>query len=357
MRGKNRKLKKKNRVHRRLALALTVALLTGQGHVSALAEELGDVPPTEISDETTTDISDDDNIGDDNNVGDPDGDTEKDVENNGDTGDKDGEEDRPEQCVCGNRCSEDSVNTDCPVCAADYSTCAVKETEEILPEAMLENELTEEANIAAPTDEEATTYADDDNGIKYVITGDGEVKVGEQDKDTVSGYITIPETVEMNGTTYRVTRIEERAFRYCERLTGVEIPESVTSIGQQAFYDCSSLTSVKIPGSVTIIETSVFSGCSNLTSVEIPESVTRIWEHAFYGCSALTSVEIPESVTSIGSAAFYGCSALNSVKIPGSVTNIEWFAFSGCSSLTSVELPKRLTSISSDTFAGCSSLN
>ena len=52
MRGKNRRLKRKSRICRRIALALTVALLVGQSHAFVLAEEgANDVPPTEISDE------------------------------------------------------------------------------------------------------------------------------------------------------------------------------------------------------------------------------------------------------------------------------------------------------------------
>ena len=43
----------------------------------------------------------------------------------GDEGeDKDGEEGSPEKCICETACTEDAVNGDCPVCAADYANCA-----------------------------------------------------------------------------------------------------------------------------------------------------------------------------------------------------------------------------------------
>ena len=50
-----------------------------------------------------------------------------------------------------------------------------------------------------------------------------------------------------------------------------------------------------------------FKDCNGLTSVSIPNSVTSISSSAFYGCSGLTSVSIPESVTLIGSWAFCNC--------------------------------------------------
>ena len=54
---------------------------------------------------------------------------------------------------------------------------------------------------------------------------------------SLSGAVTIPETVSYNSTTYSVTSIGDQAFYYCDALTQVTIPNSVTSIGDQAFYE------------------------------------------------------------------------------------------------------------------------
>ena len=58
---------------------------------------------------------------------------------------------------------------------------------------------------------------------------------------------------------------------------------------------------------VTSIGNSAFRECDSLTSVEIPDSVTSIGSSAFYSCDKLTSVVIGDSVTSIGSSAFFYC--------------------------------------------------
>lgn len=73
-----------------------------------------------------------------------------------------------------------------------------------------------------------------------------------------------------------VTSIGSSAFRGCNSLTSVTIPDSVTSIGQEAFRNCSGLINVTIPDSVTNIGAWVFSGCNELTSVTISNSVTKI---------------------------------------------------------------------------------
>ena len=205
-----------------------------------------------------------------------------------------------------------------------------------------------------------------------------------------SGEVVIPESVEYDGIAYVVTSIGDYAFKDCEGLTSVTIPNSVTSIGISAFWCCSGLTSVTIPNGVTSIGSMAFFNCSGLTSVHIsdiaawcnidfvvtesnplhyahhlylngeevkdlliPNSVTSIGSSAFDGCSGLTSVTIPNSVTSIGNSAFSGCLGLTSVSIGNSVESIGDYAFEDCSGLTSVTIPNSVTSIGGYAFFDC----
>ena len=108
--------------------------------------------------------------------------------------------------------------------------------------------------------------------------------------------IVIPDTY--NGLP--VTSIETGAFKGCDWIISMVIPNSVTCIGEYAFMDCTSITSIEIPDYVMSIGIMVFFNCSSLTSIEIPDSVTSIGDYAFSSCSSLTSIEIPDSVTSIG---------------------------------------------------------
>ena len=153
------------------------------------------------------------------------------------------------------------------------------------------------------------------NGIYYNITGGNTVEVSFKDSgfNSYSGNVTIPSSVDYNGTTYNVTGIGTGAFAICPALTGVTLPATVTYISDLAFYECSGLTSLTLPNALLTIGEQAFRGCTGLTSVTIPNAVTTIGEKAFYDCSGLTSVTIGTSVTFIASNAFGGCEALTHV--------------------------------------------
>lgn len=108
------------------------------------------------------------------------------------------------------------------------------------------------------------------------------------------------------------------------------------NIGENAFRECDSLTSVTVPNNVISIGNTAFAGCSSMISLTIPNSITNIGNSAFSGCSCLTSLTIPKSVTNIGNSAFSGCSSLNTLTIPNNVTSIENYTFDGCNLKTLV---------------------
>ena len=99
------------------------------------------------------------------------------------------------------------------------------------------------------------------------------------------------------------------------------VPESLatvtitggTSVGIQAFYNCNKITSIQLPNSVTSIGEYAFYYCRKLESITIPADVTRIGEYAFYYCEKLKSITIPAAVTLIGRLAFSNCDDLTSV--------------------------------------------
>jgi hypothetical protein len=134
-----------------------------------------------------------------------------------------------------------------------------------------------------------------------------------------------------------VTAIGVNAFRYCG-FTSIALPENLQSIGNGALSGCENLVSVVIPESVTSIGGGVFEGCTNLTSVTFPQHITTIPELTFQNCTGLVSFDIPQQITEIGSLAFYGCTELASVTISKSITNIEEYAFNGCTGLKEVSV-------------------
>ena len=112
--------------------------------------------------------------------------------------------------------------------------------------------------------------------------------------------VTIPESV---------TEIDETVFTGCEKLT-----ELLVGKGNSVYRDIDGILfkgdvliccpegkegDVTIPKDVTRIEDRAFCKCKKLTSVTIPEGVTSIGEYAFSGCNRLDQVDLPRSIREI----------------------------------------------------------
>lgn len=232
-------------------------------------------------------------------------------------------------------------------------------------------------------------------GLAYSVNADGTTC-------TVTGIGTCTDTevfIPSSITVYKVTAIGENAFAECEKLTFINIPNTVKTIGMRAFYACSEITEITIPSSVTSIgmqifykctslttvyynstysssnnpflyvssiKKVVFGGtsvpsdilreCTNITEVVISDGVTTLSSSAFYKCTSLKHITIPNSVTSIGDYAFRECTNLMSITIPDSVTSIGNYAFCECTKLTSITIPDSVTSIGNASFQKCTNL-
>jgi hypothetical protein len=197
-----------------------------------------------------------------------------------------------------------------------------------------------------------------------------------------------------------VVVIEEEAFMG-NKLTSVNIPDSVTVIGESAFAEnnitrINMRTSINIDKSVfennfsafyyanrrrigtytysdgswsveyDINENGIMANIKNGNSIQIVDyngtekaitipstmqnlPVTEIGERAFYD-KGLTDVIIPNSVTTIKQSAF-DTNALTSVNIPNSVKEIHMGAFIR-NKLTNINFSNNLTRISSSVFYG-----
>lgn len=133
--------------------------------------------------------------------------------------------------------------------------------------------------------------------------------------DEYSGQVVIPETVNCNGITYKVTEIGAYAFCRSQNLTNVTVPLGVTTVNEYAFFRCDGLKSVDLPSSVTTIQEFSFYGCNGIKNMIFAEGLKVIEQQAFSYSENLTTVELPASLDSLGLRAFSPCTSLSEITI------------------------------------------
>lgn len=179
--------------------------------------------------------------------------------------------------------------------------------------------------------------------VYYSIVGGNAVKVVNPDWDNYSqpsGMLTIPATVENNGTTYQVRSIDAEAFIYCTNLTGVIIPEGVTSIGRMAFFNCTSLDSIVLPSTLEVLGTQAFNTTAYLNNDSHWNNDMLIIGSYLVKTRATVSGEltVPEGILGVGNMAVYNCLQLEHATLPSTLLFIGEHAFSACTALDTVEL-------------------
>ena len=183
----------------------------------------------------------------------------------------------------------------------------------------------------------------------YVIIGDLLYQLNGTEA-YVAGYvgspidIVIPATIESDGLSFKVTRINKEAFNNCQTLQSVSsLGNNPLDIYMYAFKNCSSLQTISFPN-VEYINYGAFWGCTDLSKVFLGNRLECVGAFVFRNCSKLTYVVIPKSLihqydpnngaitddsriytsyhrTFEGCAIFYGCDRLQAIIYLGDQTS------------------------------------
>lgn len=176
--------------------------------------------------------------------------------------------------------------------------------------------------------------------------------------------LTIPNFLLIDGKEYRVTKIEGHdAWQAIANFNGnVIISKGITEIGKASFNGANKITGVEIPDSVTLISDYAFQYCKSLTKIEIPGAVKKIgnwWGNVngqiFNGCSNLKEVILEEGIEEISGRAFDSCSKVKEWKLPKSLKRIGPCAFRNIS-VEEFNIPENVESIAA-TFISSSNLS
>ncbi len=185
----------------------------------------------------------------------------------------------------------------------------------------------------------------------------------------------------------KLTNIDNFAFRFCENLEELNLPETLTNIGRYAFYGCKKLSRLMIPESIEHIGSYAFQGTADMelyfVNESMPQYLDENWDYGtkgyYTGVSGvqesgdyryavlpsgniailqylgsethidLTKLDLGGNITIIGGSAFEG-STVQTIVLPQSLTAIQAEAFA-YSSITSVTIPANVTFIGRSAFA------
>ena len=231
-------------------------------------------------------------------------------------------------------------------------------------------------------------------GIVYGITSESEQSAEVLPyyallDNPYSGAITIPQTVEIEGTTYTVTALSESAFESCTTVISLTLPPTIRSIGSHCFYNC-TFTMLQLPDSLRRIDDHAFlyssisalhlpacfeeyDECSfwarNLMSITVDEANPRYrsiggW---LYSKDSLTLcivpsgetgvVSVPHFVQHLGKMAFGFCSHITSLTLPEGLVSIGDFAFNCCATVDGIVIPSTVTHMGVCPFSYCPQMN
>ena len=226
-----------------------------------------------------------------------------------------------------------------------------------------------------------------DNKTATLVTA----SVNNVPKLTEGAALTIPETIDVDGTIYTVTALYANCLSTsagCPLLSSITLPSTVKTIGANAFKGQSMLTSVYFPDIETIGE-GAFAGCTSLkeaylgiyTTVNSTDGYFSIFDNdvpldkltlsraetdksihdkddvkgvIFQYLTNLKELHLPALKTLKWSGDFNNYKALTTIDAP-LLENIKTGTFTNCNNLDSVYLPSVKT-IESGGFTSCAKL-
>ena len=125
---------------------------------------------------------------------------------------------------------------------------------------------------------------------------------GDETKVIIPDKILFRKVVSI-GTKKNVAATKKGTFQDNQKITSVNIPDTVKFIGALSFTNCKKLTVVKFPDNLETIGEKAFAH-SSIIQIDIPEKTQYIYSYAFLDCAQLKEVNINQKLKYIGVSAF-----------------------------------------------------
>lgn len=100
--------------------------------------------------------------------------------------------------------------------------------------------------------------------------------------NTKKTSITIPATVTIDGYTYKVTEIAQKAFKNNKKLKSVTIGKNVKKIGKEAFYNCKKIKRITIKSAnLKSVGKNAIKGINKKATIKVPKKQLKKYKRLF----------------------------------------------------------------------------
>lgn len=111
--------------------------------------------------------------------------------------------------------------------------------------------------------------------------------------DSNKSSITVPNTVTIDGVTYKVTSIAKNAFKNNKKLKKIVIGSNIKTIDANAFYGCKNLNSITIKSkNVKTVGKNAFKGIKSNAKIKVPVSKVEKYKKLLEGKGLKKTVKI-----------------------------------------------------------------
>lgn len=125
-----------------------------------------------------------------------------------------------------------------------------------------------------------STVTKSDNSYKVVSVGTTNATVQYSKPKKSKTTITIPDTVKIDGITYKITSISKNAFKNNKKIKKVIIGKNITKIEANAFSGCKNLKTITVKSTkLKSVGKNAFKGINKKAKIKVPKSKLKKYKN------------------------------------------------------------------------------
>lgn len=149
------------------------------------------------------------------------------------------------------------------------------------------------AKLGLPQKGKTITESSSNNDYKVTksATKNGTVELAKISKSASS--VTVPDSVTVDGVTYKVTSVSKNAFKNNKKLKKVTVGKNITKINANTFYGCKNLKTITIKStSLKSVGKNAFKGINAKAKIKVPKSKLKSYKKLFSKKGQKSTVKI-----------------------------------------------------------------